>query len=66
MLAQVAENEALYADATRMADAARRDGVSVELDTYSDRVHVFQMFDFLPESTTALDRIAEFAVTVSR
>lgn len=66
LLVQVAENEALYADATRMADAARRDGVSVELDTYSDTVHVFQMFDFLPESTAALDRIAEFAVTVSR
>lgn len=66
LLVQVAENEALYADATRMADAARRDGVSVELDTYSDTVHVFEMFDFLPESTTALDRIAKFAATVGR
>jgi hypothetical protein len=48
LLVQVAENEALYADATRMVDAARRDGVEVELDTYPDSVHVFQVFDFLP------------------
>jgi salicylate hydroxylase len=62
---QAAENEALYADAVRMADAARRNGVRVELDTYPDTVHVFQLFDFLPESTQALSRIAEFAREVS-
>ena len=49
LLVQVAINEALYDDATRMVDAARRDGVSADLDTYADTVHVFQMFDFLPE-----------------
>ena len=65
LLIQVGENEALYNDATRMADAARRDGVDVELDTYSDTVHVFQIFDFLPESSAALTRIAEFTVSVA-
>jgi salicylate hydroxylase len=64
LLVQVAENEALYADATRMVDAARRDGVEVELDTYPDSVHVFQVFDFLPESAAALARIGSFAATV--
>jgi acetyl esterase/lipase len=64
LLVQVAENEALYADAARMADAAHRDGVQVELDAYPDSVHVFQLFDFLTESTTALARIAEFATAV--
>jgi salicylate hydroxylase len=66
LLVQVAENEALYADAQRVADAARRDGVQVEVDRYPDTVHVFQMFDFLPEATAALVRIGEFAETVVR
>jgi salicylate hydroxylase len=64
LLVQAAENEALYADAARMADAARRDGVQVEFDTYADTVHVFQMFDFLPESAQALTRISEFVRAV--
>jgi salicylate hydroxylase len=65
LLIQVGENEALYSDATRMAAAARRDGVDVVLDTYSDTVHVFQIFDFLPESKAALARIAKFAASVA-
>jgi salicylate hydroxylase len=64
LLIQVGDNEALYNDATRMADAARRDGVEVAFDTYSDTVHVFHAFDFLPESQAALNRIAEFTTTV--
>jgi salicylate hydroxylase len=64
LLVQVARNEALYSDADRVADAARRDGVQVELDRYPDTVHVFQIFDFLPEATAALARVGEFARTV--
>jgi salicylate hydroxylase len=60
LLVQVAENEALYSDAVRVVDAARRDGVEVELDLYQDSVHVFQIFDFLPESASAIRRIGEF------
>lgn len=66
LLVQVAANEALYDDATRMVDAAHRDGVQAELDTYADTVHVFQMFDFLPESTEALQRISKFATQVAQ
>jgi salicylate hydroxylase len=44
----------------RVVDAARRDGVDVELDLYQDSVHVFQIFDFLPESASAIRRIGEF------
>jgi salicylate hydroxylase len=64
LLVQVAENEALYSDAQRVADAALRDGVRVEIDRYPDTVHVFQIFDFLPEAAAALARIGEFAKTV--
>ena len=64
LLVQVASNEALYSDAAWVADAARRDGVQVEVDRYPDTVHVFQIFDFLPEATAALARIGEFARTV--
>ena len=64
LLVQAADTEALYADATRIADAARRDGVDVKLDTYTDTVHGFQMFNFLPESAAALERIGEFSATV--
>ena len=64
LLVQVARNEALYSDATRVADATLRDGVHVEVDRYPDTVHVFQIFDFLPEATAALARIGEFARTV--
>jgi salicylate hydroxylase len=61
LLVQVARNEALYSDAERIAEAAQRDGVRVALDTYDDSVHVFQIFDFLPEARAALSRISEFA-----
>ena len=64
LLVQVAENEALFSDAARMVAAAERDGVEAELDTYADSVHVFPIFDFLPESAAALSRIGSFARTV--
>jgi acetyl esterase/lipase/2-polyprenyl-6-methoxyphenol hydroxylase-like FAD-dependent oxidoreductase len=64
LLVQVGDNEALYADATRIASAARRDGVDVELDTYSDTVHIFQLFDFLPESVRAIERVGDFVANV--
>jgi salicylate hydroxylase len=65
LLVQVAEDEALYSDAVRLADAARRDGVDVELDLYQDSVHVFQAFAFLPESASAIRRIEGFVRAVT-
>lgn len=64
ILIQVAENEALYSDSVRLADAARRHGVTVSLDTYADSVHVFPLFDFLPETEVALERVSRFVEDV--
>ena len=60
MLVQVAENEALYSDSQRMVEAASRDGIDVDLDIYMDSVHVFPVFDFLPESREVLKRVSKF------
>lgn len=61
ILVQAATNEALLSDAQRVAEGARAAGVDVEVDLYDDSVHVFQIFDFLPESQKALERIGSFA-----
>jgi salicylate hydroxylase len=65
MLVQTAESEALYDDAVRVVDAARRDRVAVELDAYPDTVHLFQLFDQLPEAHRAVDRVGAFVGAVS-
>jgi salicylate hydroxylase len=64
LLVQVATNEALFSDAHRLVTAARSADVPAELDTYEDSVHVFSLFDFLPEARRSLDRVAEFVRTV--
>jgi len=43
-----------------MVEAARRDGIDVDLDIYMDSVHVFPVFDFLPESREVLKRVSKF------
>jgi salicylate hydroxylase len=65
MLVQTAQSEALYDDAVRVAEAARRDGVAVELDAYPDTVHLFQLFDQLPEAHRAANRVGVFVGAVS-
>lgn len=60
LLIQVAKNEALLDDAERLADAAHDAAVQVDLQTYQDSVHVFPLFVFLPEASTALERLADF------
>ncbi|HYW03381.1 MAG TPA: alpha/beta hydrolase fold domain-containing protein [Gammaproteobacteria bacterium] len=60
LLVQAAENEALLSDAERVVAAARRDGTEAELQTWPDSVHVFPLFDFLPEAEQALHNIGEF------
>lgn len=60
LLVQAARNEALYDDAARLVEAALRDGVDAELDVYEDTIHVFPVFEFLPEATSALQRIHSF------
>lgn len=60
MLVQVARNEALFSDAERLVKAAERDGVDVKLSAYEDSVHVFPMFDFLPEAEEAIKEVCAF------
>lgn len=65
LLIQVAENEALFSDAERLAAAVRAAGVDVELQTYRDSVHVFALFDFLPEASSAVETVADFSRRVT-
>jgi salicylate hydroxylase len=58
LLIDVAADEALRDDATRLADAARSAGTRVSLEVVEDTVHSFVLFDFLPESREALERVS--------
>ena len=55
------EREVLYDDARRVADSAQRAGVPVERFFVEDSVHVFPLFEFLPEAGEALERIGRWA-----
>ncbi|HWP18698.1 MAG TPA: alpha/beta hydrolase [Burkholderiaceae bacterium] len=60
-LVQVGEDEILYDDSVRFADAAARAGVPVELEIVPDRWHVFQLqAGTLRSATEALERQAGF------
>jgi acetyl esterase/lipase len=57
---QAGTNELLRDEATRAAEKAHAAGVDVELELWPGVAHVFQIADFLPESSRALDNIARF------
>jgi acetyl esterase/lipase len=57
---QVGTQELLRDEATRAAEKAHAAGVDVELELWPGVAHVFQIADFLPESSHALDNIARF------
>jgi salicylate hydroxylase len=57
LLIQAAEGEALADQARQLAAKARQDGVEVDLTLVPDTVHSFVLFDFLPETTTALEQL---------
>lgn len=60
-LVQASESELLLGDACRYVNKARAAGSPVELQTWPGMVHVWQIFEgVLPESTEALDRMADF------
>ena len=63
LLIQAAADEALRDDANQLARAAERTGVDVTLELVDDTVHSFVLFDFLPETGTALDRFARHAAS---
>lgn len=60
MLIQVASDEALLDDSTRLEKRARDAGVSVELQRIDEVFHVFQIFTNFPESQDALMDIGAF------
>lgn len=60
LLIQVASNEDLLDDSTRVAQRASAAGVAVELQLIDDVFHVFQTLTFFPESQQALADIGEF------
>jgi acetyl esterase/lipase len=57
---QVGSTELLRDEATRAADKAYEAGVDVELELWPGAAHVFQLAEFLPESTLAIDHIVRF------
>ncbi len=61
MLVQVGTAETLLDDATRIVERARAAGVSIELETFDDLVHVFQAFaPAVPEAVEAIEKIGGF------
>ena len=61
LLIQAADSEALRDDASRLAEIANEDGVQVTLEFVPDSVHSFVLFDFLPETKSALAQFAAHA-----
>jgi len=60
ILIQVASDEALLDDSTRLAERASEAGVTVEIQLIDDVFHVFQIFTHFPESQDALSAIGAF------
>lgn len=61
LLIQVGTAETLLDDSTRIAERARKAGVTVTLDQWEDMIHVFQAFAvILPEGQQAIDKIGAF------
>ncbi|MCP4603530.1 MAG: alpha/beta hydrolase [Proteobacteria bacterium] len=65
MLIQVGTSEILLDDSRRLADKARQDGVSVELEEWEKMFHVWHMFvHLMPESQKAVKRMGEYFNTL--
>ncbi|MGH7781316.1 MAG: alpha/beta hydrolase [Candidatus Binataceae bacterium] len=63
LLIQVGESEILLDDATRVAARAKAAGVSVELETWPEMIHVWHVFaKILPEGQQAIDKIGKFVL----
>lgn len=57
---QVGDRETVLDDARELARRARAAGVAVDLQVWDGMIHVFQMFDELPEARQAIERSARF------
>jgi epsilon-lactone hydrolase len=65
LLIQVGGAEVLLDDAVRLAERARRAGVTTTLQEWPGLFHVFQAVSFLPESKRAFAQMAEFCTAVA-
>jgi monoterpene epsilon-lactone hydrolase len=61
-LLQAGARELIRDDAVRFAKRARARGVDVELELWNGMQHCFQLLQFLPESTRAIESIARFVM----
>lgn len=61
ILIQVGSTEMLLDDSLRLAERARAQGVSVEVEMWHKMPHVWHVWTMLPESSKAISRIAKFA-----
>lgn len=58
---QVGTAEVLLDDSTRLEEAARKQGVDVELEVWDDMFHVWHFYaDWIPEGRQANEKIAQF------
>lgn len=55
-----ATNEVLLDDTTRLAERAQAAGLDVTLKLVDDSVHVFPVFEFLPEAIATLEQFSEW------
>jgi hypothetical protein len=60
ILIQVGDAEVLFNDSEHLFMKAVRSGISVKLDIYQDMFHVFQTFNFLPESQYSFTKMGQF------
>jgi len=60
MLIQAAEGEVLVDDAKRLASTAEQAGLTVTLQLYPERLHIFSLFPFLESSRRALNEAEKF------
>jgi epsilon-lactone hydrolase len=63
LLVQCGGREIILDDSVLLAERARTSGVETALDVREDMIHVFQMFEELPEATEALDHAGTFLKT---
>jgi hypothetical protein len=60
ILIQVGDAEVLFNDSEHFFANAVHAGICVKLDVYEDMFHVFQVFNFLPESQYSLSKMGDF------